>query len=173
MATGRRPSKTLSRWSKLRAIDHAKQSAAVQEQPAVSQRTLDRITKERDELNKKLISALADNDKLKTTLHNVKKKVMDTANPTPFLTGAEKDPSELSEQELISMIGALIPVEKNVPLESKIEELETRITLLSGELGKLFKLKLKTENSLRELGSCQDLETMQQAVKKLWLQSSK
>lgn len=146
-------------------------AATTPEQPAVSQRTLDRVTKERDELSKKLDAALTDNAKLKNSLCNVTKKVMDITNPTPFLTGSEKDPSEVSEQEVIEMIDRLIPVEKNESLESRIEELETRITLLNGELGKLLKLKLNLEAGLKQLGSCTDLDTMRQTVRHLWLQS--
>ncbi|XP_076443020.1 uncharacterized protein LOC143281659 [Babylonia areolata] len=171
MSATRRASLTRGRWGKLKALEQAKQAAAAPENQPVSQRTLDRVTKERDEANKKLDAAVKENSNLKTHLRNVAKKVMDTANPTPFLSGTEKDPSEISEQELIALIGTLLPVEKNVTLESRIEELETRITLLSGELGKLLKVKLNVETRLKELGSCQDLDTVQQGLKQLWLES--
>ncbi|KAL8572553.1 hypothetical protein ACOMHN_040457 [Nucella lapillus] len=171
MSSTRRPSLTLRRWGKLKSLDQAKQAAAAENQPA-SQRTLDRITKERDELNKKLEASLKDNADLKTSLRNIAKKAMDNSNPTPFLTGTEKDPSEISEQELITLIGTLVPVERNVTLEARIEELETRLTLFSGELGKLLKLKLNVETKLKEVVSCYDLEAVHQSMKQLWLQSS-
>ena len=169
MSTTRRPSKTINRWSKLK--EQTKLATTAPEQPAISQRTLDRVTKERDELSKKLDAALKDNAKLKNTLYNINKKVMDITNPTPYFTGSEKDSSEVSEQEVIEMIDRLILVEKNESLESRLEELETRITLLNGELGKLLKLKLNLESGLKQLDSCKDLDTMRQTAKYLWLQS--
>ncbi|KAK7103703.1 centrosomal protein of 128 kDa-like [Littorina saxatilis] len=167
MATVRRPSKSLPRWSKLKE-QQAKQAA---EPPPISQRTLDRVTKERDDLKKKLDASLKHMTELKRTIRNIAKKAMDVANPTPFLTGSEKDPSDMTEEEVIEMIGKLVPAEKNESFESRIEELETRITLLSGELGKLFKLKLNLEDGLNELSSCQDLNTMRDTVKQLRYQS--
>jgi hypothetical protein len=169
-AGSRRSSKSVNRWGKL-IKDHAKLNTAPPEEPKISQRAFDQTTKERDELKKNFEAAQKENAKLRWRIYEITKKVMDTANPTPFRTGKEKDPGDVSEVELFDMLDTLVPIEHNVSLEARLEELETRITLLNGEVGKLLKLKMSMENSLRGLDTCRDLEDMRRTVRTLWLQS--
>lgn len=146
-------------------------TSAALELASIPQRAHMKVVKERDELNKKLEEALRDNTVWKDKLCHVTEKVLHTVKPS-CTQNLSQNALDLPEQEIIDMIDSLKP-EKNQSLENRIEELETRITLISGELGKLLKLKMDLEAGLMELAKCQDTEFVQHGLRQLWVQSSK
>lgn len=175
MTTMRRGSKTLSssQWKKLKAAQ-ALAAATTPEDPPASQRTLDRVTKERDELRKNLDAAHKDNEAVKSKLRNVIEKIFSTVNRGQIyspVSPKENDAADVPEEDIAAMLNNLCPIEKNESLEARIEELETRITLVDGELGKLLRLKHNTETELYKLVSCLDLDRMRDTIRYLWLQS--
>ncbi|XP_059162385.1 uncharacterized protein LOC131945793 [Physella acuta] len=52
--------------------------------------------------------------------------------------------------------------------EVRLEELETRVTQLNGELAKLLKLKLKVENGLKDMELMYKVEDLRVQAKRLW-----
>ena len=53
-------------------------------------------------------------------------------------------------------------------LQVRLEELETRITQLNGELAKLLRLKLKVESGLRDMEQMSSVEDLRVQGKRLW-----
>ena len=53
-------------------------------------------------------------------------------------------------------------------VQVRLEELETRITQLNGELAKLLRLKLKVEAGLRDMERMGSVEDLKVQGKRLW-----
>ncbi|RUS76107.1 hypothetical protein EGW08_016138 [Elysia chlorotica] len=77
---------------------------------------------------------------------------------------------DVPETDVKSMITNLtvMPGSSLHSYEVRLEELETRITQLSGELAKLVRLKLKVEAGLRDMESMRSVEDLKVQGKRLW-----
>lgn len=151
--------------------DQAQVSLINHDQTLVIQKTLDKVTKERDDLSKRLEEAHKEVEILKSKLCVVTEKVINSVKPCNFAVDKGQDLANIPEQDIVHLIETFSLREKNRPLEERIEELETRITLVDTELGKMLHLKSSIEEALYNLSSCRDLEVLQQGVRRLWFQS--
>lgn len=82
---------------------------------------------------------------------------------------------DIPESDVTTMITNLTitPGSSLRAYEVRLEELETRITQISCELAKLLKLKLKSENGLREMEGLYTAEELKVQAKRLWYDSCK
>ena len=139
---------------------------------------LEVLSKENKELKLTLEQSEEENKLLKEKLRGLTFEIIDSSNKgeKQFEIDPNKDILDISLDELKSMItmhsrsrGKV----KSSQFETRIEEVETRITLLSGELGKLVKLKLKVQNGLQSINSCLDVEDAKKQARQLWVESCK
>ncbi|GFS11606.1 hypothetical protein ElyMa_003090700 [Elysia marginata] len=77
---------------------------------------------------------------------------------------------DVPETDVKSMITNLtiMPGSSLHSYEVRLEELETRITQLNGELAKLLRLKLKLEAGLRDMDGMTSVEDLKVQGKRLW-----
>ncbi|XP_041353609.1 desmoplakin-like [Gigantopelta aegis] len=137
---------------------------------------LDVLSKENKELKSCLTKTEEQNLELKEKLRSLTYEIIDSSNKAE--KQLEFDPNmdvvdiPLDElKSLIAMLSTSHTKAKSSLFETRIEEVETRITLLSGELGKLVKLKLKVQNGLQGIISCSDLEDAKKQARQLWIES--
>ena len=102
-------------------------------------------------------------------LHAVVAHVID-CNVDNYKPAKGIDLVDVPESDVMSMITSIThhPGSMAHTYETRIEELETRVTQLNVELARLLKLKLKVENGLKDMEEMYTVEDLRVQGKRLW-----
>ncbi|XP_046557944.1 uncharacterized protein LOC124267114 [Haliotis rubra] len=141
---------------------------------------LDDLNKESSQLREQVITLQTENEEMKEKLRILTLRLVEAGKQR----GSEMDfdtNCDILEIPLLELLAVIADLNGNEVKtgshqlkdfdENRLEELETRVTLLNTELAKLFKLKLKVENGLQNMDRCQDVGELRKKAKYLWYES--
>ncbi|XP_067681620.1 uncharacterized protein [Haliotis asinina] len=141
---------------------------------------LDDLNKESSQLREQVTTLQTENEEMKEKLRILTLRLVEAGkqrgNEMDFDTNCD-----ILEIPLLELLAVIAELNRNGVKtgshklkdfdENRLEELETRVTLLNTELAKLFKLKLKIENGLQSMDRCQDVGELRKKAKYLWYES--
>ncbi|XP_046373056.1 uncharacterized protein LOC124146684 [Haliotis rufescens] len=141
---------------------------------------LDDLNKETSQLREQVTTLQTENEQIKEKLRTLTLRLVEAGRQS----GNEMDfdaNCDILEIPMIELLAVIAELNRNGVKtrshkskdfdENRLEELETRVTLLNTELAKLFKLKLKVENGLQDLDRCRDDGELRKKAKYLWYES--
>lgn len=126
------------------------------------------------ELQSKVETLTTENKQLKDKLQSVSRRIIEEAKNKGFeLSEDEKNMTilDVPSDSLLALIHYLVHGKgkhrQRGTADTRLEELETRITHLNMELAKLLRTRLDLENGLEEIQECETLAEVQSKAKTL------
>ncbi|XP_013388527.1 uncharacterized protein LOC106157437 [Lingula anatina] len=119
------------------------------------------LQEEKDAITKEL-------DDLKTKFSVLGKKILDHADKAEYGLEDDLDPLQVNLDDLLGMLSKVISRDKKKNrMETRIEELETRVTQLTVEQAELLRVRAKYEEGLSEICQCYDMPAVKVLVEKI------
>ncbi|ESO92040.1 hypothetical protein LOTGIDRAFT_233305 [Lottia gigantea] len=145
------------------------ESAKPLQKPKISRKE-EELTKENQRLKVTIDYMQDENTKLKEKLEKIADRLINNVDKSEYNFKVYKSLSDISVEEFTAMISDITSKKEKKGehyLESRIEEVETRLTQMSGEFAKLIQLKMRLENGLEDIENCYCIETTRQKARSL------
>ena len=145
-----------------------KGKSAKKPKPTVKSLTkeLEELTRVNDELKLKAETMTTEHGQMKARLDAVGKKIINFVDKEQFNVSESTDVLEISTETFLEMVSKIITrrsLNKST-LESRLEELETRVTHQSMQVAKLTQINLAYENAVIDLGKCRHMQEVNDIV---------
>lgn len=138
----------------------------------------DDIMKANEELSVEIAKLTAENQQLKASFGTVLDRLIENAKMRDVTIPHDVENAHLTDIHLDTLGGFIESLTAEAPqgnsMENRVEELETRITHLNGELAKLLRIRMTVENGLDEiLNDCDSVEKVKVKARDLLREISK
>ncbi|XP_074655705.1 uncharacterized protein LOC141909215 isoform X1 [Tubulanus polymorphus] len=146
-----------------------KKGDRIKSAPGVSQvkKQIDALTVERDELLNSRNQTLFENESLKKKLTKIMEKITDNIDRSDFDIKEDAEVTNIDTDDCLEMLSKIITKGQggSDTIESRVEELETRVTQQSMDIATLTKRALLLEYGLEDTLKCHDVEEVKARVK--------